>query len=367
MNTVTFHKSIAVPECRRQLAGFFLRCVVPISALLLAASCGPQIPEMTKPGTSLVWPASPDTPRIQYVGAMRSGRDVGAGNAADALVKPYGVAVDNKGRIFVTGKEKVMFFDEAKSAVGYLGDRPGKGKLTEPIGIAVSRDGRIFVSDGAARKVFVYTRKGAFAGVIGRDGEFDTPSDIAIDERAGRIYVVDSKQHRVRVYTLKRFKYVRTIGSRGIGGRGRFNFPTNVAVDSRGNLYVVDTGNFRVQVFNRKGDYLRSIGRLGDVPGSFARPKGIAVDSEGHVYVVDSAFQNIQIFDEKGRLLLFFGTGGWGPGYFTLPAGLSIDSRDRIYVVDQWPGTVQIFQYLGKKYKQRKAKAAKKGTRSVIR
>lgn len=367
MNTFTFHKSSASPACRMQRSGVFVRCVVPISALLLAASCGPQIQEMTKPGTSLVWPASPDRPRIQYVGALRSGRDIGAGNIADALVKPYGVAVDRKGRIFVTGKEKVMFFDKTNSAVGYLGDKPGKGKLTEPIGIAVSRDGRIFVSDGAARKVFVYTRKGAVAGVVGRAGEFDTPCGIALDERAGRIYVVDSKKHRVRVYTLKRYKYVRTIGSRGIGGKGTFNFPTNAAVDSRGNLYVVDTGNFRVKVFNKNGDYLRSIGRLGDVPGSFARPKGITVDSEGHIYVVDSAFQNVQIFDAKGTLLLSFGSGGWGPGYFTLPAGMGIDSQDRIYVVDQWPGTVQIFQYLGKEYKRRQAKAAKKRTRSVVR
>ena len=109
------------------------------------------------------------------------------------------------------------------------------------------------------------------------------------------------------------------------------------------------------RAIDKNGKYLRSIGKLGDVPGSLARPKGIAVDSEDHLYVVDAAFQNVQIFNAEGQLLLVFGTGGWGPGYFTLPAGITIDSDDKIYVVDQWPGNVQIFQYRGDRYRQKQA------------
>ena len=300
-------------------------------------------------GTKLVWPQPPDAPRIQYIGAERRARDTGTNDTGAALVKPYGVAVDKNGRIYVTDNKKVMYFDRQKGAIGFLGDTPGKGKLSEPIGIAVSRKGRIFVGDGSAGRVFVYGRKGEFVGFIGRPGEFDTPSGIAIDEKRKKIYIVDSKKHHVRVYGLKRYKPVRTIGARGMERKGTFNFPTNAAVDAKGNLYVVDTGNFRVQVFDRRGAYVKSIGGVGDRPGSFARPKGIAVDSQGHIYVVDAAFQNVQIFDQQGNLLLFFGSGGWGPGYFTLPAGMYIDARDRLYVVDQWPGTVQIFQYLGTK------------------
>ena len=104
--------------------------------------------------------------------------------------------------------------------------------------------------------------------------------------------------------------------------------------------------NFRVQAFDADGNFLRSIGRLGDTPGSMARPKGIAVDSEGHLYVVDAAFNNVQIFDDEGRLLLAFGAFGNGPGQLWMPTGLWIDQRDRIFVADRYNNRLQVFDYL---------------------
>jgi DNA-binding beta-propeller fold protein YncE len=197
--------------------------------------------------------------------------------------------------------------------------------------------------------VFSYSRDGKYAATLGTSGDLEAPGGIAIDDAAKKIYVTDSKKHRIAVFSLTDSRLTRTIGGRGIAEEGKFNFPTNLAVDTKGNLYVADTGNFRVQVFDRDGRFVRSIGKLGSLPGFFARPKGVAVDSENHLYVVDAAFQNVQVFDADGRLLLFFGAGGWGPGLFTLPAGIAIDGKDRIYVVDQWPGNVQMFQYLGER------------------
>lgn len=302
---------------------------------------------------NLVWPSPPEEPKIQYLRAFKSTLDMGGKqDRTDALQKPYGVAVDAAGRAFVTDEGRVMYFDPGKRVQGYLGDKPGPGKLREPVGIAVSRDGRIFVTDISADMVFVYSAGGALLGTMGAASELDTPSGIAVDDTHKKVYVVDSKKHRVNVYSLDGYAALGVIGSRGIDKEGRFNFPTNAAVDSRGNLYVADTGNFRVQVFDKNGKFVRSIGKLGVTAGSFARPKGIAVDSENHLYVADAVFQNVQIFDAEGRLLLSFAKGGWGPGFFTLPAGVAIDSRDRIYIVDQWPGNVQVFQYLGKRVKE---------------
>ncbi len=341
------------------LTGCTRKHIVLLVVVLATMACGPRL---KKEAADLVWPSPPDEPKIQYKGAVKNAVDVGAKtDGFVALKKPYGVAVDKAGRICVTDEGRVLLFDPVKHEQTYLGHKQGPGKLTEPLGIAVSRGGNIFVTDLAARKVFVYSPDGTFLAAIGGANAFDSPCGIAIDDALGRIYVVDSKKHRVSVYSLDGFSALGVIGSRGVGKDGRFNFPTNAAVDSRGDLYVVDTGNFRVQVFDKNGKYVRSIGKLGNRPGFFARPKGIAVDSEDHVYVADAAFQNVQVFDPTGRLLLFFGTGGWGPGRFTLPAGMTIDSRDRLYIVDQWPGNVQMFQYLGRSRQKQAGEAGWEG------
>lgn len=297
-----------------------------------------------------VWPQPPDAPKIKYLDAFRSARDLGGSkDAVKAIEAPYGVAAGSDGRVYVTSRGSVAIFDRERRSVGFIGKSEGPGKLTGAVGVAVTREGRIFVADAAARAVFSYSREGKYTATLGSPGELESPSGIAVDEGTKRIYVADMKKHRIAAYSLTDNRLIRTIGGRGTSGEGKFNFPTNLAVDSKGSLYVADTGNFRVQVFDRDGRFVRSIGKLGSLPGFFARPKGVAVDSDNHLYVVDAAFQNVQVFDVDGRLLLFFGAGGWGPGLFTLPAGIAIDGRDRIYVVDQWPGNVQLFQYVGER------------------
>jgi sugar lactone lactonase YvrE len=122
--------------------------------------------------------------------------------------------------------------------------------------------------------------------------------------------------------------------------------PRDATIGDDGNLYVVDGGNFRVQVFSAKGDYLRSFGKIGRQSGQFSRPKGIGVDKDGNVYVVDTAFGNFQIFNAQGQLLLAVGSRNStaGPARFMLPAGLAIDEDGRVYVVDQYFRKVDIFR-----------------------
>ncbi|MBI5847473.1 MAG: 6-bladed beta-propeller [Nitrospirae bacterium] len=336
---------------------YVLRIVFLFSLLSLIVSCAPTY---QKPNIDLVWPLPPEEPRIKYVDIIRSTLDVGKKSSmadvlfgeekVEVMAKPYGVAVDKQGVIYVADPGRVFVFDLKNKTYDFIGSQPGAGKLSFPFGLGLADDGRLFVTDISQDRVFVYKDR-KFAGAIGQEGELDGPSGVAVDNARGLIYVVDSKKHYVNVYSLKDYAKLRTIGARG-EGPGEFNFPTNIALDAEGKLYVVDTGNFKVQVFNAEGKHLRTFGQLGDAPGTFGRPKGIAVDSEGHVYVVDTAFDNFQIFDQEGKLLLFVGGPGNPPGKFWLPAGIAIDSEDKIYVVDQYPGLVQIFQYLGGKGKK---------------
>lgn len=342
------------------------RILIGLIAVLIfgVAACASQ--QQEKKVWDIVWPLPPDEPRVKFVDTYQSSADIeGSSRFASALfgeetplalLKPYGVAVNREGTIYVTDVAKLFVFDRKNSRVFLIGEEAGTGKLRIPIGVSVSSDGRIYVADTAADRVFMYNSTGRLLGLIGQPGEFSGPSGLAIDEKRGRLYIADAKKHFVKVYTLDGKTVLSTLGDRG-GETGKFNYPTNLALDSEGNLYVVDTGNFRVQVFSPEGKHLRNIGSVGDRPGNFSRPKGIAIDSEDHVYIVDAAFQNFQIFNKEGQVLLHVGEGGSQPGQFLLPAGISVDDEDRIYVVDQLNSRVQVFEYMGEKWKRRQGLA----------
>ncbi len=310
--------------------------------------------------TELVWPLPPERPRIRYLTTYRGLADFkkktsrwktlllgpDQGRPAEALIKPYGVAAAPDGRVYVTDTvaRKVFVFDPTAKTVGFLGES-GVGRVAKPIGVAAGDDGRVFVADATLNRVFGYAPDGALAIAIGREGELENPSGLALDRKLQRIYVADSKKHQVLCYSATDGAFVRAIGERGVDP-GQFNFPTNLFVDAQSRLYVADTLNFRVQVFDAEGKVLTTIGSQGDTAGKLNRPKGVGVDSEGHIYVADTSFNNFQIFDASGALLMFVGFAGRDPGEFLLPAGLFVDDRDRIYVADQGNARVQVFEYI---------------------
>ncbi len=336
--------------------------------VLIAAGSGCAAKAPKQAAGPLVWPIQPEEPRIAFLRAYYGAVDFRKSSWLDSLLgaqpdpifkKPFGVFASGD-RVYVseTGGADIAVEDTKERTVTYIGDR-GIGKLSLPLGIAGSSSGLIYVADANLQKVMVYDATGSVVRAYGARGEFTNPTDVAVNDELKRLYIVDSKAHMVRVYSLDG-KSLFQFGTRG-GRPGDFNYPTSVAVDKRnGKVYVTDTMNFRVQVFDKDGKFLKSIGGMGDVPGTFTRPKGVAVDSEGNVYVVDAAFNNVQIFNEEGRLLLFFGNGGYEHGSFSSPAGIHVDDQDRIFVVDQLNDRVQAFQYLSEKWKKEHPEEYKK-------
>jgi sugar lactone lactonase YvrE len=324
-------------------------------SLILLTGCAKST-NVSEQVIELVWPNPPDDPRIRFVRTLSSIDEFGKSGSwvdrvfgegkSSILAKPYGVTTDLSGKVYVTdsGQGAVWVFDEENAEVRLLGIS-GQGKLVEPIGVAVDNtQGIVFVSDVRLQRVFGYDPEGELAVAIGKQGEFDNPSGLAVDESGGRLYVADPRNHRIRVYGTSDGEFLFEFGQRG-SEEGEMNFPTNLFVSNR-KLYITDTGNFRIQIFDLDGNYLGGFGKVGDSPGQLARPKGVAVDKDGHIYIVDAAFDNFQIFDEEGRLYLFVGSAGHRPGYFWLPAGIHIDHRDRIYVADSYNRRIQVFQYL---------------------
>ena len=128
---------------------------------------------------------------------------------------------------------------------------------------------------------------------------------------------------------------------------GLFSLPTNVAVDRDGNVYVTDTLNNRVEIFDADGNFISTFGKNGDGPGYFARPKGIAIDTDGHIWVVDAMQQRVQVFNNEGSLLIYFGELGGYPGQFQDPYEIAIDNKtNRVITSEQYQGRVQMFRYV---------------------
>ena len=343
------------------------------AALLGMTACAQleKTKSKTSQDTSLVFPSPPDEPRFVYEQTIGSSADVeteksnsqlkelltGEGAASgDPIRKPYGVAV-HKGRIFVSDSVSriVRVFDVAQGRFFIIGDNE-PGLLMKPLGLDVDAAGNLYVADISAKYIMVYDRDGKFLRKVGGPSFFARLTSASVDKQGERIYAVDiggsivskPENHRVRVFNAKTGEHLFDFGKRGTGP-GEFNLPRDLAVGKDGNLYVVDGGNFRIQVFTKDGKYIKSFGQLGSRTGDLGRPKEIDIDGAGNVYVVDSSFGNIQIFNSGGELLMFIGfrSEDPGPAHFLLPEGIAVDEDGRIYVADQWYRKIDIFRPVG--------------------
>jgi DNA-binding beta-propeller fold protein YncE len=359
-----------------------LSALLGVSALLGGCAATPDAPD--KPKAVLVYPPPPEEARFYYERSIYGSADVGdqtesrvrailtgEGVTGEGLNKPYAVAV-HKGRIFVSDSVDrfVKAFDFQAGKYFKIGEED-PGSLRKPLGIDVDDAGNLYVADATQKYIMVYDRDGKFLRRLGGPKLFDRLSSVTVDPEGTRIYVteiggVQSENHRVRVYDAQKGTHLFDIGKRG-SESGEFNLPRDVAIGKEGKLYVVDGGNFRVQVFDREGKFLKSFGKVGKQTGNFARPKEVATDRDGNVYVVDTAFGNFQIFNGEGELLMFVGDRSEvdGPGRYMLPSGIYVDEDGRVYFVDQWFRKVEIFRPAALKESegflaQRLAPAAKK-------
>jgi DNA-binding beta-propeller fold protein YncE len=368
----------------------------------VAPAAPPELPILERLDYSkIVWPNPPNITRIKYLDffagektpekgqkAKKSGwmdrlagtqvqGDAGTAAAKYKLWSPYGITVDSKGKIYVADPRVgaiFIFNAENKDDVGML-KNGAQAKFGLVIGLAIDDGDRLFASDSQLRRVLVFDKNHKQEASI-TEG-LREPAGLAIDNENRFLYVADVELDQVLVYDVDSLHLLRKIGTTGrkheLTDEGNFSKPTNVAVDSEGNLYVSDTMNNRIEEFDADGNFIRAFGKAGDGPGYFARPKGIAIDADDHVWVADSTHNRVQVFTKEGRLLIWMGGNGLLPGQFSAVTGLAIDKANRVFTSEQMVGRVQMFRYFTneealaeKKRRDAEAEQKKSGKHSAV-
>lgn len=216
----------------------------------------------------------------------------------------------------------------------------------KPTGISVGPDGNVYVADTHYHRVRVYSPGGDFLREWGGNGtgpgQFIWPTDVAWDDD-GRVFVAEYGDHdRIQVFDAAG-KVLYQIGSFGQAD-GQFSRPQSIIIDGD-TLYVADTCNHRIVVFTTDGKFVRNMGGVGDALGQFRFPYGLVMGKSGELVVTEFGNNRVQWVDkETGRGIRTWGAPGREPGQLAYPWSTAVDKRGRAVIVDAGNNRLQIVE-----------------------
>jgi sugar lactone lactonase YvrE len=325
---------------------------------------------------------------ITHFAGSPGGRDWIDGTGSSARFhRPSGVAVDGSGNVYVADTSNSTIRKITPSGVvstlaglasAPTGSTDGIGtaaRFSEPMGVAVDGSGSVFVADTrncTIRKIIAATgqvstlaglaRSCGSADGTGSDARFSWPMGVSVDG-SGNVYVADTANRTIRKITPS--GVVSTLAGLagspgsvdGIGSAARFGYPTGVAVDGEGNVYVADAGNNTIRMVTPAGVVSTLAGLAGvagsvDGTGSAARfnyPAGVTVDRSGNVYVGDTDNSTIRKIMPVGVVSTLAGLAsnsgsvdGTGSGArFNGPRGVAVDGSGNVYLADSENFTIR--------------------------
>ena len=205
-------------------------------------------------------------------------------------------------------------------------------------GYAQGEGDNLFVTKPIKEPLYIGAFNERGIGILGSgDGQFNYPRAIAVNAD-GNIFVADSNNNRVQIFD----KDGNYISQFGIGA------PHAIALDDD-HIYVTDTANHRIQKFDHSGNFVSQFGSgPGNSNGTFSSPKGIAVNST-HILVLDANNYRIQVFDKSGNYVHKFGQLGTGDGQFVRPVAIAVNDTGNIFVADFVSDKIEIFRQTGER------------------
>ena len=232
--------------------------------------------------------------------------------------------------------------DAVNAFEGGVGD--GRGQFSKPRGIAAGDNG-FFVADTANSRVQKFDLDGKFAAFIGKagdsEGDFKEPNGIAIDA-AGNIYVADALRHRLIKFAPDG-KFVKEWKG---PAETHFYGPRDIAVGPNKDLYILDQGRSRVVRFSPAAETFSEWGTSGAGEGHFNEPTGIAIGAD-LVFVTDTGNNRIQVFDLDGKFVRLWEVTVWDKYLWHYPDSVFDEQAKRLYVTSGWTKEVLSFDIEG--------------------
>lgn len=304
-----------------------------LMTLLLLAACAPP------PAPRYVYPLPPETPRIEWLGTYASQDDfpksglqltfekIAGKPPLDTFLGPYGIVSDGAGRVFVVDlyMKNIRIYDFNKNRIEFLLKEP---LLDRPYYLALDSKKQLYVADAGLGKVLVLTLDGRLLRTYGSRDELTNPVYVEVDEARRRLYVSDTRPGQIVVYGLDDGKKLLAFG------HGELMGAQGVAIDRDGNVYVADTLNAAVKVYDGEGKLLRSFGERNDSIRGLEHPKDLAFDSEGNLWLLDYRKDFIRVFRPDGQLLMTAGGPVTHKMGFSTPTAIYISPEDDIYITD---------------------------------
>jgi len=224
--------------------------------------------------------------------------------------------------------------------------------LQDPRALYVFREGKMLVADTGHHRLRFIDKEGApyyQFGVKGRNpSEFHNPTGIAVN-RKGHIYVADRMNHRIQIFNkdgihLNSFGEKSELKADMIPRTGTFLQPTSLVFNSKEELYVLDSQNKRIQIFDQKGAFLKQIGGMSEGMNPLIEPVDLAMDEHDYLYVADRGSHTVKIFDPQGDFIVDFGSSGKGPSYFPKLSAIAAYGG-KIFVADYKVDKIKVFQF----------------------
>ncbi len=247
----------------------------------------------------------------------------------------------------------------ARFVFGSEGSAPGQ--LLSPRGIKIGPAGFVYVTDGGNNRIQKFTAGGEFVAAWGGPSTIETetglprgfndPWDVAVASD-GAIYVADTWNHRMQKldaegHPVTAWGLFGEFGPGETAGQSAFYGPRGVAIGPDGLVYVADTGNKRIQVFEPDGRFAFQWGGGGVLEGYLDEPVGITIGPDGEVYVADTWNRRVQVFDSDGAFLRQWPIAGWDSGLPDEKPYLAVDAEGYVYVTDPGHYRVLVFDSLG--------------------
>jgi len=261
------------------------------------------------------------------------------GPSNEDLKSPYMVAKGPNNELICrnTSTQQLVLFDEHLQYSHVIGETGNEnGKFEDISGIAVGKM-HLYVADSVLNYIQKFDHSGKFISQLGsegeRNGQFSGPCGLILSQ-SEMLFVCDKYNHRIQVFQNDEFSY--TFGQHG-EEPGTFSRPIDLTLNTREDqLFITDSENNRVQVFTPKGNFIKVFGNFDNIPFELKLPSGIFFTPDGYVLISSVGTVCVLVFNEDDTFISAIEGTHQGEKRFSYPCGVTMMNNGQIVIADYY-------------------------------